>query len=125
MDEERKVTQEGIDKYMEHLKEEEKARNTMDKYNRDLKKLLDWLVGRPLTKVLAAEWKNSLQKANYTATSVNSMLSAANGFFKWMGWDDLKLDHLKIQRKTFCDENRELGRDDYNKLVTAAMFLQK
>ncbi len=125
MSEERKVTQEGIDEYMEHLKEEGKAQNTLDKYNRDLKKLLEWLDGRPLTRVLATEWKKSLLQDNYAASSVNSMLAAVNGFFKFMGWCDLKIDNLKIQKKVFCDKNRLLEKDDYDKLVAAAKLLEK
>ncbi|MCD7737568.1 MAG: tyrosine-type recombinase/integrase [Lachnospiraceae bacterium] len=125
MSEERKVTQEGIDEYMEYLKEEEKAQNTLDKYNRDLKKLLEWLDGRPLTRVLATEWKKSLLQANYAASSVNSMLAAANGFFKFMGWCDLKIDNLKIQKKAFCDKKKLLEKDDYDKLVAAAKLLEK
>ncbi|MCD8129837.1 MAG: site-specific integrase, partial [Lachnospiraceae bacterium] len=123
MEDERKVTEEEIKEYEEAMKEEEKAKNTIDKYRRDLKKLLNWLDGRSLTKSVATEWKNDLQD-QYAASSVNSMLAAANGFFHWLGWVDLALAYLKIQRKVFCEKKKLLEKEDYDRLVAAAELLE-
>ncbi|MCD8129904.1 MAG: tyrosine-type recombinase/integrase [Lachnospiraceae bacterium] len=113
------ITVESIEEYLLWLKGEERAVSTIEKYNRDLLKLLGWLESRPLTRLLAAEWKESLQ-AGYAAASVNSILAAVNGFFQWMGWRELGIKPLKIQRKTFCGKNKELTREEYRKLVAAA-----
>ncbi len=118
------VTMESIEEYLLWLKGEERALNTIQKYSRDLRNLLRWLESRPLTKILTTERKESLQNG-YAATSVNSMLAAANGFFKWMGWRDLSLKFLKIQRKVFCDKKKELDEEDYKKLIAAAEDLGK
>ncbi|MCD7739024.1 MAG: tyrosine-type recombinase/integrase [Lachnospiraceae bacterium] len=119
MEEKRIITVQLIDAYIAWLREKGRARNTLDKYRRDLGKLYQWLEGRSLTPMLAAEWRDDLQ-ACYAATSVNSMLAAANVFFEWMGWPELKLSFLKIQRKTFCDKNKELDKADYEKLIAEA-----
>ncbi|MCD8068385.1 MAG: tyrosine-type recombinase/integrase, partial [Lachnospiraceae bacterium] len=113
------ITEGSIEEYLLWLKGEERASSTIKKYNRDLQNLFGWMESRPLTKILAAEWKESLQ-TGFAATSVNSMLAAANGFFKWMGWRGLGVKSLKIQRKTFCGKNKELSREEYNKLVAEA-----
>ena len=65
------------------------------------------------------EWKEQLTAA-YAPATVNSMLTAANGFFAFMGWRDLSLRLLKIQKTIFCDESRELTRAEYIRLVEAA-----
>ena len=48
------------------------------------------------------------------------MLTAANGFFAFMGWRELSLRLLKIHKTIFCDESRELTRAEYIRLVEAA-----
>ncbi|MCD7922651.1 MAG: site-specific integrase [Clostridiales bacterium] len=124
MDNEMIITEELIEAYADWLGGEERAKNTIDKYRHDLKILCAWLDGRPVTKVLASEWKADLQ-ARYAAASVNSMLAAANGFFRWMGWTGIKLKFLKIQRKVFCDKNRELDKPDYQRLIAVALSMGK
>ncbi len=124
MEDERRLTKEKIKEYLEWMKVEGKSKNTRDKYKRDLNNLREWLDGRPLNKAMVSEWKNNLQ-THYAATSINSMLAATNGFFKWLDWKDLEMGYLKIQRKTFCDQNKELEKSDYNKLVEAARLLKK
>lgn len=65
------------------------------------------------------EWKEHLAK-EYAPASVNTVLAALNGFLKFMGWDDLKVKPLKIQRSLFTDGSRELSREEYARLVRAA-----
>lgn len=113
------ITMETIEEYLDWLKGEERAVNTIEKYRRDLLGLYRWLEGRPLTRSLATQWKADLQ-TRYAASSVNSMLAAANGLFQWMKWTDFKLKFLKIQKKVFCDRKKELTRADYERLIAAA-----
>ena len=46
--------------------------------------------------------------------------AAVNGFFRFMGWKDIAVKLLKIQKALFCDERRELTRAEYARLVSAA-----
>ena len=41
------------------------------------------------------------------------MLAAVGGFLRFMGWEELRVKPLKIQRSPFCDEERELTRAEY------------
>lgn len=113
------LTDKAIRRYALHLREQERAPATVQKYVQDLTALWDWLAGRPLTKAALIEWKESLSSSRAPAT-VNSMLAAVNGFFRFMGWKGIAVKLLKIQKALFCDERRELTRAEYARLVSAA-----
>ena len=108
-----------IRRYALHLREQERAPATIQKYLHDLTALLGWLDGAPVTKAALIAWKEALVAAHAPAT-VNSMLAAVNGFLNWMGWRECAVRLLKIQRPLFCDAGRELSRAEYARLVAAA-----
>lgn len=116
---EKNLTPERIESYAAYLIESEKAGNTVRKYRRDLTALWRWLNGRPLEKAVLIAWKEYLGTV-YAAASVNSMLAALNGFLQFMGWQELTVRPLKIQKNMFCDEDRELTKEEYVRLVEAA-----
>ena len=113
------LTVEHIRRYVNYLREQERAAATIQKYAHDLSALLGWLDGQALTKAALIVWKEELAEAHAPAT-VNSMIAAVNGFFKFMDWRELTVKPLKIQRSVFCDEHRELTREEYARLVRAA-----
>ena len=113
------LTETLITHYLLHLWEAERSANTISKYAHDLHVLLSYLRGRPLTKEALIEWKKQLI-ATLAPTSVNSMLAAANGFLQFCGWAELRIKLLKIQRSVFIDEEKELSRSEYERLVRAA-----
>ena len=118
----RMITEEKILQYQEYLYEEEKTTATIKKYICDLKKLMDYLSGREITKMLMIEYKEALRKEKgYRLTSINSFLVAANRFFEYMGWYDLRVKTYRIQKEIFVPENRDLSKAEYKKLVQAAM----
>lgn len=118
----RMITEEKILQYQEYLYEEEKTTATIKKYICDLKKLMDYLSGREITKKLMIEYKEALRKEKgYRLTSINSFLVAANRFFEYMGWYDLRVKTYRIQKEIFVPENRDLSKAEYKKLVQAAM----
>ena len=57
---------------------------------------------------------------SHAPATVNSILAAVNGFFRFMGWKDIAVKLLKIQKALFCEERRELTRAEYARLVSAA-----
>ena len=106
-------------RYALHLREEERADSTIEKYVRDLEALGRHLAGRPVTKAALIGWKEELAQRHAPAT-VNSMLAAVNGFLRFMGWRECAVKLLNIQKSPFCDEGRELTRSEYVRLVRAA-----
>lgn len=108
-----------IKEYEVYLMEQEKSLLTIKKYIQDLKRMYKYFEDKELSKITLIEWKNVLTES-YSSSSVNTILAAANGFLEFNGWCDLKIKPLKIQKNIFCDEKKELTRDDYLKLIKAA-----
>ena len=52
--------------------------------------------------------------------TVNAALSALNGLFRFLGWEECRVKFLKIQRRVFREEGRELTRPEYDRLLAAA-----
>ncbi len=113
------VTIQLIEKYLNHLMEEEKSVATLKKYRHDLNELQNYLQGMLLTKSILIEWKKYLI-GKYAPSTVNSMLIAVNGYLRFFSWHDLSMKLLKIQKPLFSDENKELTREEYARLVMTA-----
>ncbi|NDO20461.1 tyrosine-type recombinase/integrase [Lachnospiraceae bacterium MD329] len=114
-----KITLDMIYQYKSHLISEEKSKATIEKYIHDLLVFYEWLENGLLTKSKALEYKAVLTE-KYAPASVNSVLASLNGFFAYNEWFDLKIKNLKIQRKIFCQSERELTKSEYERLLKAA-----
>jgi len=105
--------------YLGYLRNEERSFATIEQYRRDILCFLAFLGMEELTREAALHYKQELEK-KYQPVSVNAKLSALNSFFSFIGREDLKLKLLKIQKSAYCSADRELGREDYMRLVRAA-----
>lgn len=114
------MSEKTIKKYQKYLLEEEKSKSTVEKYIRDIIKFYEYL---PTSKLINKEeilnFKSSLEE-QYKITSVNSMLVALNGFLNFLDLNKLKVKLYKIQRKVFSDQNRELTKQEYMRLLSTA-----
>lgn len=115
----RKITNELICSFKTYLIEEEKSKNTIEKYIRDITFFMMWLTSREVTKILALEYKKELCE-KYAPSSVNAAISSLNSFFSFIGWHDIRIKALKIQRQIFSNKNKELTKAEYERLLTAA-----
>ena len=109
-----------IQGYAQHLKLEEKSEATMEKYLRDIRAFARWLDGREISKGLSAAWKAHLVERGYAPASINAKLSALNSLLEFLGLRACRVKFLKIQRRMFRDDRRDLTRADYNALTAAA-----
>lgn len=116
---ERKIEQENIRLFKEHLLNEERSSLTVEKYLRDLRVFYAFIGGKALTKSDILDYKNNLIN-NYAVTSANSMLAALNAFFRFFGWYDLCVKQYKIQKSAFRPEEKELTKAEYTNLIEAA-----
>lgn len=115
------LTAQHLAAHHNHLREEEKAAGTIDKYQRDLRDFVQWLAGDAgVCKERVADWKAHLQTQGLAPVTINSKLAALNSLFRFLGWEDCRVRFLKIQRRPFRDAARELHRSDYDRLVAAA-----
>lgn len=115
----RVLTKELIEDYGIYLREQEKAVNTVRKYMQCMDTLRKDLEGKSVTKAALITWKETLS-SSYAAASVNAMVAAVNTFLEFAGWVDCRIKPLKIQRSLFCREEKELNRNEYQRLVKTA-----
>ena len=103
-----------------YLQCEEKSTATVEKYLRDCRAFTVFRGERELTKELTAAWKQDLLARGLAASSINSMLAGLNCFLRFLGRADLQVKPLRIQRKVYCPESRQLTRGEYEGLLAAA-----
>lgn len=114
------ISEERLEDYRKHLRREERSLGTIEKYIRDLRTFRNWLGEEELTKECAAGWKDALLSKGYASVTINSMLSAVNGFFNYMGWHEFHIRFLRVQRRIFREPSRELSKEEYRQLLTTA-----
>ena len=93
------VTKEEIRQFSDALAEEERSAGTIEKYVRDVRRFAIWLDGEEVSRERTAAWRDGLLERGYAPVTINS---------------------LKIQRKLFRDDRRELTREEYQRLLDAA-----
>ena len=118
--EQRQVSGEMLERFVQALRCDERAEGTVEKYCRDVAGFVAWLDGRPVTAETGAVWKSHLLEAGLAPVTVNSKLSALNSFFRFMGWTDCRVKFLRLQRRVYRDRERELDRVEYRRLVEEA-----
>ena len=114
------MKQKDMMKFERYLKEDERSIETIRKYVRDLKQFSDWLGDRDLVKEEVQEWKEELMRKGYRPVSINGKIASLNKFFVMMDRQDLRIKPLKIQRRVFRDEGRELTKKEYERLLYEA-----
>ena len=114
------ITRAAVDRFVERLWAAERSPGTVEKYARDVRELAVWLGGRPVTRELAAAWRDALLEEGRAPATVNSKVAAVNQFFAVQGWEACRIKALKIQRRLFRDDRRELTREEYERLLSAA-----
>ena len=109
----------SLRQFEEYLVKEEKSAATIDKYLRDIRGFYAFLAGQRINKEVTVAYKEHLT-ARYAPASINSMLIALNRFLRFIGMEDCRVRPLKIQRQIFCNEDRELTKQELHRLVKAA-----
>ena len=115
-----RITERELENFVQNLRTSERSAGTIEKYVRDVRKFAAWLEGEAVSRERAAAWRDSLLERGYAPVTVNSMVAAVNRFFAALGWEEYKVKALKIQRRLFRDSGKELSREEYERLVSAA-----
>ena len=114
------MTTAQLHSFRRYLREEERSEATVEKYLCEVTQFSAYLHGSEVTKAAVAEWKEHLLYEGYEPSTVNGKLTALDRFFDFLGWPDCKVKHLKLQRRLFRDDSRELTKDEYERLTAAA-----
>lgn len=114
------ITIENIKDFRRFLVEEEKSTATIEKYMRDVRSFASFISDEEITKERVIAYKNMLINDGYAPRSINSMLASLNSLFSFIGWLDLKIKAIKLQRQIYCSEDKELTKAEYMRLVNTA-----
>ncbi|MCI9214163.1 MAG: tyrosine-type recombinase/integrase [Oscillospiraceae bacterium] len=117
------VSSRELSAFSAHLRQEDRSSGTTGKYLHDCTGFALWLGDRELTPEAAAQWREHLLQKGYAPATVNSMLSAVNRLLKFLGREECRVRSLRIQRRTFREQSRELTRGEYQRLLDAAAGL--
>lgn len=107
------ILRDSLQRFRDHLEQEGRSAGTVEKYLRDVRQFGLWLHGQELTKELAAAWREHLLQCGYAPVTINSMLSAVNHFLRVMGREECRIRFLRVQRRVFREQARELTRADW------------
>ena len=114
------ISKETIERFYQHLLNEEKSANTVEKYIRDVKAFMRYAGSEEITKELVIAYKQKLLEGSYAVRSINSILASVNSLLSFLEWHDCKVKSLKLQREIYCSEEKELTRAEYLRLVNTA-----
>ena len=116
----RKITPAQLSAFGQRLAWEEREPATIEKYLREAGAFALWLGDRPVTREAAGLWKEHLAARGCQPGTINGKLAALNKFFSFLGWGDCRVKYLRVQKRLFRSDHRELTREDYARLLTAA-----
>ena len=114
------VSKSDLAGFADCLKNGDRSPGTIEKYLHDASDFALWLGQRELTRETAVQWREFLLQQNYSPVTINSMLSAVNSLFKFLGRGDCRIRFLRVQRRSFREQSRELTRAEYQKLLDTA-----
>lgn len=114
------LTNTQIQAFSDYLLWEEKSVATREKYLRDVHAFMLFLGDSAVTKEGVLAWKKNLIGRGYAVRSINSMLASINSLFSFLGWHECKVKNIRLQRQTYCPEEKELTRGEYLRLLEAA-----
>ena len=114
------LTYEKICELANYLCREEKSAATQEKYLRDVHAFRVYADGNEISKELVADWKKHLVEQGYAVRSINSMLASVNCLLDFLGLSNCKVKSIRMQRQTYCTEDKELTKAEYLRLLQAS-----
>lgn len=115
-----KLTNEQIKEFANYLCREEKSIATQEKYLRDVRGFCVYAGSAEITKELVIAWKKYLMAEGYAVRSINSMLASVNSMLDFLGLQNCKAKNIRLQRQTYCTEDKELTKAEYLRLLEAS-----
>jgi len=114
-----KITEKDLTRFAAALRAEERSPATIEKYCREAARFAGWLKGRRADRELALAYKAELCGQRAPA-GVNGAIAALNRFFDLLGLGECRLKAVKVQRRIFREEEKELTEKEYRRLLAAA-----
>lgn len=117
-----KITKTDINEFEEFLINKNKSRITLDKYMRDIRRFQIFLSDNsyPISQDTADKYIEILKNADYSISSINTIISCINTFCNFIGRNDIHCVNLKKSKTESTDSNL-LTVDEYNQLLKTAI----
>lgn len=117
-----KITKTDINEFEEFLINKNKSRTTLDKYMRDIRRFQIFLSDNsyPISQDTADKYIEILKNADYSISSINTIISCINTFCNFIGRNDIHCVNLK-KSKTESTVSDLLTVDEYNQLLKTAI----
>lgn len=114
-------SKEDMEGYLNSLAEKGRVKGTLDWYRRGLNKLYQELPeDKRIRQGTLSAWREKLAADNYSATTINQFIVAANGYLAFVGAREYQLvDKLQLEKAP----QPELSRAEYLRLLSAARTL--
>jgi integrase len=96
----------------------ERSEATAEKYARYAREFAAYAGAGP-TREAALGYKKEVA-GRHSAAGANGMIAAVNSYLAYLGRGDLRVSPLKVQRRAFADERRQLRKEDFARLLAAA-----
>lgn len=114
-----RISGKEISAFAAYLRAEEKSPATIEKYRREAAQFSRWLAGREAGKGACRGYKEELARSRAPA-GVNGAVAALNRLFDFLGAPECRLKAVRVQRRIFREEERELTEKEYRRLLSAA-----
>ena len=113
------ITNTMFEDFCHYLRENERAEATISKYLYDVRCFSRYANGHGISKDMVLAYKATLMQ-KYAVSSANSMIASLNAFLRFMHWNEFCVRQFKMQKKIYCNEEKELYKTDYMKLLHTA-----
>ena len=114
-----KISIKKVGEFENNLIMNEKSLATIKKYIKEIRNFLDFLDGGDITKTRVMQYLAALQP-EYRAQTINVKLSAVNAFLDFIGRPECRVRFIKVQKKSFVEEEKELREEEYKTLLLSA-----
>ena len=118
-----RITPEGIERFLSVCRAEGRVEGTLKWYRRGLERLYkDLAEDKTVRHGTLERWRESLLKAGYAASTINSFLSVSNAYLDFVGHREYQ---LASQLKQEAEVQPELTRTEYLRLLQTARALNR
>ncbi len=113
---------ESLQKFRNFLKENEKSNSTQECYVRAMRNVLKDNNGK-IEKEGLLDYRYELI-GKYSSSTVNCYMAAINAYLEFLE-EDWKLRFVKVQKKVYIEESRDLKKKEYERLLEVSYRNQK
>ena len=109
-----------IEGFLSYLRSCEKSQSTISKYVYEAGLFIKFAGSQKPSSELLLSYKEYLTGAGFTPATVNLKIAAVNCYLKYIGCADYCLQSIRVQKKPYVPESKDLTIEDYRKLLEAA-----